>query len=247
VNGRIPKGLKREPLVEAICEIRFSSSDQSVIELLPGLIYQAFEGEFKKIERLPAGNLPPALIAQDAALRYIATVQMKDLPYTVQIGEHVVSLSCSRPYIGWSRFKAKILEMVDKVNKTGLVASVERFGLKYLDVIPAIGKPSLNPLNVKLKLGGRNITSDPVQLRTEYSEDGFVHVIQVVTPVKVASAHTEEHFEGILTDIDIVHLVAEKDFWQSFSDDLESAHNRNKELFFGLLKRDTIEALDPEY
>lgn len=247
MNGRIPKRLKREPLLEGICEIRFSSGAESVVELLPGLVYQAFKGEFKKTERLPVGNLPPKVIEQDASLRYVAVVKMEELPYVIQIGEHVISLSCARPYVGWDRFKAKILEMAEKVKDTGLISSVERFGLKYLDIVSVTGKPSLDPLNATLRLGARNITNDPVQLRTEYREGEFIHIISVVTPVQASSGSTGEQFEGILVDIDIVHEVAEKGFWDSFSTKLEQAHDRNKVLFFDLLKERTIEALEPEY
>ena len=61
----VPKRLRKEPLLEAIWEIRFTSDRESVAELLPGLIYKAMAIEFPKIERLPAADLPSAIVQQD--------------------------------------------------------------------------------------------------------------------------------------------------------------------------------------
>ena len=101
----VPKRLRKEPLLEAIWEIRFTSDRESVAELLPGLIYKAIDIEFPKIERLPAADLPSAIVQQDAKLRYVPTKRLEGSPYSIQIGEHVVSLSCRRPYTGWGNFE----------------------------------------------------------------------------------------------------------------------------------------------
>lgn len=246
VNKMIPKRLRKEPLLEAIWEIRFNSDRGSVVELLPGLIYQAFPGAYPKIERLPAANLPPAILQQDLTLRYAPTVKLEGSPYAVQIGEHVVSLSCRRPYTGWEQFKSKIIELSEKLKETELITQPERFSLKYIDIIPVVSQPSLEPLDIELKLGSRTIYKDPVQLRTEVRENGFVHIIQIATPAH-ASIPTGEHFDGVLFDIDTIYQEKGGDFWEDFSNNLDKAHDYSKRLFFHLLKEDTIKLLEPEY
>lgn len=246
MNERIPKRLGKEPLLEALWEIRFSSDKESVVELLPGLIYQAFQGEYQKIDRLPAADLPLPIRQQDSTLRYTPTVKLEGVSYAIQIGEHVVSLSCRRPYTGWAQFKSKILELSEKLRETGLITKPERFSLKYIDIIPEATQPSLEPLEIELKLGNRSICRNHVQLRTEIRDKDFINIIQIVTSAH-ASIPTGEQFDGVLCDIDTIYIGNDGGFWEDFSNNLDKAHDCSKYHFFHLLKEDTIKVLEPEY
>jgi hypothetical protein len=46
MDNRIPLRLRKEPLLEAIWEIRFSSWNSSVADLLPGMLFKSFPGKF---------------------------------------------------------------------------------------------------------------------------------------------------------------------------------------------------------
>src|SRR3989339_713656 len=199
----VPKRLRKEPLLEAIWEIRFTSDRESVAELLPGLIYKAIDIEFPKIERLPAADLPSAIVQQDAKLRYVPTKRLEGSPYSIQIGEHVVSLSCRRPYTGWGNFETKIMELAEILKATSLVTRPERFSLKYIDIISLTESPSLKPLRVVVKLGAHDLTRNHVQLRTELRENAFLHIVQIVSSAQ-AVLSTGERFEGLLLDIDTI-------------------------------------------
>ncbi len=243
---QIPKRLKKEPLLEAIWELRFSSDRESITELLPGLIYQAIGTIYPKVERLPAANLPPPVLQQDPALRYTPTIRMVGDPYSILIGEHVVTLSCRRPYKGWEEFKSKILELVKMLKDTQLLNKPERFSLKYIDIISFDNTITLEPLDVDLKIGSHELTSRPVHLRTEVSEDEFLHIIQIASPAEVKLT-SGELFAGVLVDIDTIFQPSTKDFWSGFDDLLGKAHELSKNWFFNILKDVTIERLEPEY
>jgi uncharacterized protein (TIGR04255 family) len=242
----VPKRLRKEPLLEALWEIRFTSDRESVAELLPGLIFKALAAEFPRIERLPAASLPSAIVLQDANLRYVPTVRLEGSPYSIQIGEHVISLSCRRQYTGWGNFEPKIMELAEILRQTSLITRPERFSLKYIDVIPLPESPSLEPLRVVMKLGVHELTSRPVQLRTELREDGFLHIIQILSSAQ-AVLPTGERFDGLLLDIDTISQRGPGEFWSDFSPLLNRAHQLNKNLFFQLLTDETIDQLEPEY
>lgn len=246
-NGKsVPKRLRKEPLLEAVWEIRFSSDTESVADLLPGLIYKTMGTEYPKIERLPVANLPSAVVQQDAKLRYMPTVRLEGNPYSIQIGEHVVSLSCRRPYTGWGKFEPKIIELAEMLKETYLLSRPERFSLKYIDVISLGEPPSLNLLEILIKLHTRELTTDLVQLRTELRENGYLHIVQIVSPAE-AILSKEERFEGVLLDIDTICQQDGNKFWIDFREKLNRLHQLNKNLFFRLLKKETIEKLEPEY
>jgi len=242
----IPKRLKIEPLLEAVWEIRFSSDRGSVVALLPGIIDQAFKMQYPKTNHLPAADLPPVILQQDQTFRYTPTVILEGTPYAIQIGEHVVSLSCRRPYTGWEQFKSKILELSVKLKETELITKPERFSLKYVDIIPEAAQPSLEPLEIELKLGNRSLCRNHVQLRTEIKDDNFINIIQIITNAH-ASIISGDQFDGILCDIDTVYEKKVADFWEDLSNNLDKAHDCNKRIFFDLLRKETIKNLGPEY
>ena len=246
-NGKsVPKRLRKEPLLEAVWEIRFTSDRESVAELLPGLIYKAIDIEFPKIERLPVADLPSAIVQQDEKLRYVPTVRLEGSPYSIQIGEHVVSLSCRLPYTGWGNFQPKIMELAEILKETSLVTRPERFSLKYIDIISLPVSPSLKPLRVVVKLGTHDLTSNHVQLRTELRENGFLHIVQIISSAQ-AVLSTGERFEGLLLDIDTICQREPGEFWSDFPPLLDQAHQLNKNLFFHILTEETINHLEPEY
>ena len=67
---RLPIRLGAEPLLEAVCEMRFASSFPAS-NILPGLLLQGLQAEGNQIsmQRLPASNLPKEMREIDPALR----------------------------------------------------------------------------------------------------------------------------------------------------------------------------------
>jgi len=51
MERKIPLRLKKEPLLEAIWEIRFSGNKSSVADLLPGMLFKALPGRYRSITR----------------------------------------------------------------------------------------------------------------------------------------------------------------------------------------------------
>ena len=249
MNKRIPKRLKREPLVESVWEIRFASDRSSPVgQLLPGFIFEKFRLHYPRLVRLPASDIPPPVAEHDMALRYVPTVRLEapDSPFSIQVGERVVTLNCRRPYEGWSVFSERIRDLAELLHTSGLIAKPERFSLKYIDLIELDSPPSLASLEMSLSVAGHSLAAKPMQLRTEIREEPFVHVLQVATPVDITLGTSGKRLRGTLVDIDTVHMAGE-DFWEMLSERLVQSHAASKRLFFNLLTNEAIERLEPEY
>jgi uncharacterized protein (TIGR04255 family) len=242
----IPKRLKKEPLIESLWEIRFSSKVGSLAELLPGLLYKQFVADFPKVESLPTANVPLALRQSDPNLRYLPTMRLEGEPYSIQIGEHVVSLSCRRPYTGWAQFGGKIRELAKALKETGLLNEPERFSMKYINVLPMSGTPTIAPLSAGVSLGGRDIGGYALHLRSERTDNEFLNIVQIMSPTEV-KLPSGEQFNGILIDVDTICPSESSGFWDNFDARLDEMHDLNKNIFFELLRPETIESLEPEY
>ena len=62
MNTKIPARLKKEPLLEAIWEMRFSGSTSPVADLLPGILFKSFSGKYGRAGKLPAADMPAPVV-----------------------------------------------------------------------------------------------------------------------------------------------------------------------------------------
>ena len=234
MDSKIPIRLKKEPLLEAIWEVRFSGTQSSVADLLPGMLFKALPGRYGNIVRLPAADIPAPIIEHDRNIRYASKIRLENGNQAVQIGEHVVSLSCRRPYSGWARFSTHIRALAKAVLDTGLIERLERFSLKYIDLIELDQPFGLNCLNLDLKLGEHEISIKPVQLRTEIKENDLIHIVQIVSPAEAALPGMEERLKGVLVDIDTIKPLSENESWGDLEKRLDDVHIACKRMFLTL-------------
>jgi uncharacterized protein (TIGR04255 family) len=247
MTQRIPVRLKREPLLEAVWEIRFQSSNLSVGDLLPGFIYKALSGRYPDIVRLPVADLPAPIVEQDISFKYAPRFRLAGTNQAIQVGGYSLSLSCRRPYSGWKTFSADILDLISVLKETGLIDHLERFSLKYLDLIELDQPPNLNCLNIELKVGSHEISTLPLNLRTEIQEGPLVHVVHILSPAEASLQGDSKKLAGVLLDIDTIRPIGERESWDVLGNDLDEAHSASKAIFFSLLTEKTLLKLEPQY
>jgi uncharacterized protein (TIGR04255 family) len=245
---KVPKRLGKEPLIESVFEVRFSSEVSSVSSVMPGILFSAYANRVAKTVPLPLAGVIPQIRESDPNLKYAPVVQVSldPGPYLIQIGDHVASLSCPRPYTGWSEFWRVIREFVAVLKSSTLISRPERFSMKYADVLSLAGAPTVAVLDVEFKLGGRDATSGPVVLRSEEQDGPFVHLVHIASSVN-AQLPSGDQLSGILIENDTIYNHSSGDFWEILERQLEPMHQINKDRFFALLKPDTLAALEPEY
>ncbi len=76
-NMKLPKRLKRNPILEAIAEVRFLSSVPN--DAVIGLVFSSVQDIFGKPENLPILQLPAALREADPNLKYQLVTQTQSL------------------------------------------------------------------------------------------------------------------------------------------------------------------------
>ncbi len=244
---KLPLKLGKEPLIEAIFEIRFTAT-LPVSSILPGLMFQGLQGE-KLIERLPASELPQQLRNIDPNLRYAPLIRIRWQSFTILISDQSVGLACTIPYPGWGAFKPAILKIVEIVGLAGVIESVERFSLKYTDILPLELGDLDSLVEFDLKIGPYDAAGKNVQIRAEIPKDGLIHLVQLASSgtAKMADGTTRE---GVALDIDTVALVGNaefSDFFETLAERVEFGHLENKAMFFACLKQKAIDKLEPVY
>lgn len=248
--NRLPKRLRLEPLIEVIWQVQFEPKPEtSVGDLLPGLLYAGLKQNHREIQLhpLPITAVPAVIVQGDPALRHVAKYRLEepDTPLLYQIGDRLLTVNCRKPYIGWAEFIGKVLALIDIVEASGLVPSPLRHSLRYINLLTLDPAPNLNALQIQLEVGQQRLSAQPMQLRTEIPDDGFTHIVQIVTP---AEANLPNGLAtGTILDLETFNN-GQVDGWSDIRAQLDSLHQASKALFFQkLLTPEAINQLEPEY
>jgi len=240
----LPIKLGRDPIMEAVFEIRFQSDIATLSELLPGLLYTQFNSEFGTPERLFAADLPPELLESDPNLRYQPRLRMKGDRFAILIGDRSIIVSCSRPYSGWAEFRPVIFQVLDTLKRTNLIKVIERISLKYVNVLSAETlDEQFRLIQFKSTVGRHDLTTCISTTAFEFIEDGLNNLIEIKSnaSVRLPDGKTEK---GLFISVDTINL-APRNFWDEQERHVDTVHQKEKEIFFGLLAEETISKLDP--
>ena len=249
MGRKIPVKLRNEPLIEAVWELRFRPKESSVGEHLLAVLYKELGPSYPKIVRLPMADIPSFVREQDSKLKYLPKMRLMGENRAIQIGDFVVSLSNSRPYMGWKGFSQAIQELVRLLQQSELIAVGERISLKYVDLLEMDDPPSLARLDLELTMAGERIQTAPVHLWTKIQDrEEILHIVEISCPAELRLPGDSARHRGVLLDIDSVKRLPENKPWvEEVQRVLNPLHEASKRIFFHLLTPETIEALGPIY
>lgn len=243
-----PKKLGIVPIVDATFELRFEPSDLSANELMLGLMHRELKDQIPKVSALPQATIPREMIQSIAALQYQPQRSLSGDQYHLALGPKVLALACIRPYSGWAAFSEMIRRTVDSLRNTDQVKEVERFSLKYRNIIEALPEVNqLGMLNVHLDVSSLPFGAKSTHIKVETAREQFDNLITIQTHTEVAINTTDERLRGILVDVDTIYQRELQNFWSDANHLLEKAHEVEKYLFFNILKPGTLESLNPEW
>jgi uncharacterized protein (TIGR04255 family) len=245
----LPKKLNKEPLVDAVFEIRFSSSIP-VSSVLPGFLFARINDGDKKIERLPAANIPIQMRELDQNLRFQPLLRLNWDRFLILMGDESLAIACAIPYPGWQDFKSKIIEVINALKDSRIIETVSRFSLKYVDIIDGKNlSEQIQRVNINLNIGNHILFSEKFNIRVEIPHDNYLHIVQIAAPSS-GTLFDGKTQDGVLVAVDSISEQLTIDltsFAETLADNLEAIHTSNKTMFFECLRPETITYLEPVY
>lgn len=247
-----PTRLGREdPIVEALCEMRFRSSGQGVGGFLPGILFPRLKASFPNLEKLPTIPLLPQLLTQNpsfANLAFMPQYRLVGEGHVIAIGDNSLSVAVQSPYPGWMVFRDFVRDTWGTALDSGLIDDVERFSIKYINLLSLSSDSDISSVaHVKLALGNRG-GGNPQSLfiREERRSGDFINVTQLVCPATV-NVPGKAALSGLVVDLDIIRSGPFPDFNGTYLDMLDKAHTEVKNKFFDLLTQEALIKYEPEY
>lgn len=248
---KLPTKLGKEPLIDAVFELRFSSNT-AASNILPGALFALLvqDGQGVSVEKLPLSQIPESVRRADPNLQFAPVVKLNWQCYALLISDGSIGVSCNMPYPGWLAFREAISKVVAAVAKVGIINSLDRYSAKYVDIVPIPDIQSqVQGLNLQLRIGGHELKSEVASVRIEVPRGAFLHLVSIQTGALVEIAG-RPRIEGVVVDVDSVCKTPELQLSQ-FIDEmtirLDDIHMENKAMFFECLTPNTVTALEPHY
>ncbi len=242
----LPAKLKDDAIVEAICQLQFTSAD--LPEVIIGRITDSAVKRGYTAERLPVADIPAPIRHADPNLKFQPTIQLKSKSGSnlIRVGENAISFHVAgvKQYPGWDEFRKLLVEVVE-----GLFASitniiVEKIALRYINaIVPErhfindihqlefethVGKVALNgPINLNyITLAGNNHIVTTRLAHTKFVQGNLPSNTSAVIDVEVT---TIEKF-SCKTAVEVLSWV-------------EIAHKVEKDAFFVLIPQEILNKL----
>lgn len=248
MKTKLPKKLKKEPIIDAVFELRFTSIVPAS-SVLTGILFSKLSGE-KTIVNQPASQIPEQVRAADPNLQFAPLTRITCGQFIYSFGDRSMAVACGKPYPGWTAFKFAILEAMGHIETAGVVSSVQRYGLKYVDMISGDSVTNNASLVVlDMTIGKHKLGKEIFQVRVDIPNGNVVNVVQIVS--KAAATFPDgTKKEGLIIDIDTITTVDSlnmQKLLKTLLADLDNIHDTNAELFFDCLQPETIASLEPVY
>lgn len=248
MSNKLPSKLKKEPLLDAVFEIRFSPKVPAS-SILPGILFNKLDGE-KIIEQQPVAQLPKQMRDVDPNLQFAALFRIQWKEYVLLIGDQNVAVGCKIPYPGWEKFKNTIIGIVKILSEVEIIEDIQRYSMKYIDLIPFSNlKEQVSSVNLHIKLGQHVLEKEVFNLRIEIPQDEFINTVQILSSALVTTDDKTTK-QGLIVDVDTICNVSKqlfKDFILGLENNLDIIHQKNKEVFFSCITSETLAFLEPTY
>lgn len=248
-DDTIPKKLRDDAILEAICQIQFSTSD--LPEMVIGRLSLATKWKGFTPNRLPLADVPVPVRNVDPNLRAQPVFELRsgDGSRVVRLSESLMSYHIvgTGKYIGWTAFKPEIEEAAGAIFERLQAPKINRLTLRYINaIVPARHHlASVHDLRLEVMAGGSKIQGS---LNLNYVEPiGRDHLVTT----RVADP---QFVSGTLPDrtvavVDVEVTTPAKFTAENLShvvDWIEGAHTYVKQAFFKLIPRDVLSRLQED-
>jgi len=239
----LPTRLGAPPLVEAVIELRFRPSHESVGDLLPGLLYAALKPDFQHPVALPIAGIPREVRRARPELTHLAHVKLAGTDQSLLIGDRVVTISKTPPYAGWNTYRELADRVFTSLKRTELVSGVERFSLKCINLIELKGRHPFELLNGEIRLADYRVSSEGLHLRIQTERSRFLNIVEIASEATADLATGTR--TGAMLSIDTIRSVNDSEFWPNVPRAIDEAHQVLKEMFFELVREEIVGEWQP--
>lgn len=233
-----PISLQKTPIVDAILEIRFSSDiPRSAVF---GVVYNALRERYPKVDELPILRLPQQVIESDPNLAISPQYKLVNKDFTVQVGPNVIVIGFFPKYGGWKRFSSEIHYVLDRLKPIGILGSVTKVGLRYINFIEG---DVLDQLEVKVTntLKGKKFRNTVIKTEVDNGIKDYQSFLSI------SNNGMYNNKVGTMIDFEVFRTKNLQTFFSNKESYISKCHSIASDLFFNLINKKLLSTFKPIY
>ena len=242
---QVPSKITPDNLKNAIINIKFSSNYP--IEFFNGRIYELLKLDLNYLPAVPininprekAGPPIPELI------QFASGVFTND-KIKLQVHNSNFIFTNWDKYLGWDIFFGEIKNILLKIHSSGIISSYQNIGIRYISeyVNESIFDKIKNDFRITFIDNQSSIQSTVYKSEMIYGRKRLI--INIADRLQRINTNINSVEQFSLIDIDVISPVNIKNF-EDLVLGINDSHNTEKEIFFGLLKDEFLNTLQPIY
>lgn len=241
IPDRLPIKIDPCPIVEAILEVRFTTSESW--RTLPGLLFAHIRERYPEQKDLPLAQLPEEIRRQEPAFTYQPLVQFLSRDFLIQFGPRVVSL-VTKPnqYPGWLAVEHEITWLLARLETLNFITEGERLGVRYVNFFSF---DIFEKLLLDIATGGMQLAGAELSVTTVLHQAPLTARLQVANSAILGTGNDAKR--GSVLDVDVWLGSLDFEIFQNAVAKFGEAHQFEKQIFFGLLRPEFLDTLSPVY
>jgi len=249
---KIPKKISPDHIKQSVIAIRYASSIDFEIAL--GMFFNALDETYiytnrplniKINERLTAVNF------SDSGLMFNNSSLFFNDKIKIEIQKNSIIFNCLDEYISWINYAPEIKKALGQLLNAKVIDSFNGIGVRYISHYPNVDLK--NCINFNFTFGMPNVISKSYSFKSEFDLSGDVAIINLHNKMPLFDNKFENNqpvtIPVSIVDIDIIgkNVAFRKDELDNFMEKISALHQKEKEIFFTLLKDDFLLTLNPIY
>jgi uncharacterized protein (TIGR04255 family) len=248
---QLPTRITPDSITEAVVEVQYLSSTS--FEVLIGIFYQAFDKSYTYTNRpLQQPNMLPALPAkrgQEITIQLGSQSIIYNDKVSISFMPNAFVFNCLNQYIGWHDYRPEVEKALKVLWSTGQIKQWTRVGLRYVTQYPQ--KELKDCIKFNFTFGFPEVQSVTTAFKSEFEYKNARVVLNLHDKLPVVrQQHPGKHPEITPTSVIDIDVIADRLNIDNLDDLLivmEDIHLKEKEVYFGMLKPEFLETLNPEY
>ena len=248
---KIPKKISPDRIKDAIVQIRYQSAIPFEVAL--GWFYKCIDDTYNYSSRPPGliKNQIHTLIQEDITQGIQIALGHQYLFYNenikVELQPNTITFNCFDQYIGWELYFGEIKRFLGQILKAEVIERFDRIGVRYISHYPAIDLR--NCVKYSFTFGMPQVVTDTFAFNTSFEYDSKRVILNLNNNISLIDHQSNTINSMSIIDVDVIDekLTIEKNSSQEFFDKIDEVHNKEKEVFFNILKEDFLQTLNPVY
>ena len=247
---KIPKKISPDRIKDSIVEVRYTTS--LPFEVALGWFFKSIGDSYNYSNRPPGllkNQLNSLIVNNNQDIQFAFNLYLfHNEKIKIELKPNSLIFNCLNEYIGWENYFLEIKKFIDQISKANVINTFNRIGFRYISHYPEIDLR--NCVKYTFTFGMPQVISNSFGFRTEFIYENLKVILNLNNNLPAVTNNFPNEVKPLsIIDLDVIdeRLSIESGMLENLYNKIDIIHNREKEIFFNLLKSEFLQTLNPEY